>query len=185
MVRSDELRPFENLLPDDFPIFPGFSSSKPATLAFAERHSVSRPFFVLSSHDPVSLYPAKLIAAGEARNTGRSLYHCATAFRAGLCTNRSAFPRFSRSQDLLALATITKDGDPLAFELMRQEKDALDIPSRGRAREIRGFAHGILHVPLKDRLHPDVPLRCNVMRGHENTPDGFRDFFQIPDTTGS
>ena len=68
---------------------------------------------------------------------------------------------------------------------MRQEKDTLDITSRGRMREIRGFAHGVLYVSLKDCLHPDVPLRSNVMCGHKNAPDGFRDLFQIPDTANS
>ena len=90
--------------------------------------------------------------------------------------NRLGLFRNPRHQDLLPLATIAIDGYAFASELVSQHEHIFNVLACRRAAEIRGLAYGTFNMSLKDGLHPDVPLRRNIMRSNEDSANGLGDF---------
>ncbi len=69
-------------------------------------------------------------------------------------------------EHLLALAAVTEDGDAKAAQIPGQHVRVAHIIIGSAVGQIDGLADTVIDALLEGRLHPNVPLRRNLVRGH-------------------
>ena len=73
-------------------------------------------------------------------------------------------------QHLSFAAVVAIHLDALDLRLPRGQIDSADIIDRRGGGQVDRLGHGSVDVPLDGRLHPQVPLRCDLGCGRERCP---------------
>ena len=82
-------------------------------------------------------------------------------------------------EDLLLPAPISVDRYSLATQLVGRQIDFLHIIHRGLVREIDRLGNRVVRILLKSTLHPDVVFRKNIVGGHEEFSEIFRNLGEM------
>src|SRR5829696_677643 len=87
----------------------------------------------------------------------------------------------TRAQNLGVARSITVDRYALTVQAVGQPVSILDVLRRRLVGEVDRLRYTHRGVLLERRLHPDVPLGRDVMRGHPHAPDVLRDLRDVAD----